>query len=165
MSTLISPTFSAEYMSYCVVGKPFGGRSRAAKLVISSSVINTPPAWMERWRGKSRMRSAMERMLRPISLCRAKADGLRSICSISPLGKPNTLPSSRQSELSWKVTVAPKSATCSRPYFSKMYAMTLSRSRHEKSRSKSGGLLRIGLRKRSKYKSSSMGSTSVIFKQ
>ena len=56
-------------------------------------------------------------------------------------------------------------ATFSRPYFWVTYSMTSPRRRSQKSMSMSGSDTRSGLRKRSKMRSYSMGSTSVIRRQ
>ena len=56
-------------------------------------------------------------------------------------------------------------ATFSRPYFRVTYSMTSPRRRSQKSMSISGSDTRSGLRKRSKIRSYSIGSTSVMRRQ
>ena len=74
----------------------------------------------------------------------------------------STRPTSRTTALAFMVPKVMIWATFSRPYFFMTYSMTSPRRFSQKSMSMSGGLMRSSFRKRSKIRSCSMGSMSVI---
>ena len=85
--------------------------------------------------------------------------------SASAYGMSITRPTSRTTARAFIVPNVMICATFSRPYFRVTYSMTSPRRRSQKSMSMSGSDTRSGLRKRSKIRSYSIGSTSVIRRQ
>ncbi len=73
-----------------------------------------------------------------------------------------TRPTSRTTAFAFMVPKVMIWATLSRPYFFVTYSMTSPRRASQKSMSMSGGLIRSSFRKRSKMRSFSIGSMSVI---
>ena len=73
-----------------------------------------------------------------------------------------TRPTSRTTAFAFMVPNVMICATLSRPYFFVTYSMTSPRRASQKSMSMSGGLMRSSLRKRSKMRSFSIGSMSVM---
>ena len=85
--------------------------------------------------------------------------------STSANGISSTRPTSRTTAFAFIVPNVMIWATFSRPYFRVTYSMTSPRRRSQKSMSMSGSDTRSGFRKRSKMRSKSIGSTSVIRRQ
>ncbi len=73
-----------------------------------------------------------------------------------------TRPTSRTTAFAFMVPKVMIWATLSRPYFFVTYSMTSPRRASQKSMSMSGGLIRSSFRKRSKMRSFSIGSMSVM---
>ena len=84
--------------------------------------------------------------------------------STSAYGMFSTRPTSRTTAFAFIVPNVMICATFSRPYLRMTYSITSPRRRSQKSMSMSGIDTRSGLRKRSKMRSNSSGSTSVIFR-
>ena len=74
----------------------------------------------------------------------------------------STRPTSRTTAFAFIVPKVMIWATFSRPYFRVTYSITSPRRFSQKSMSMSGGLIRSSLRKRSKMRSCSIGSRSVM---
>src|ERR1051326_2939718 len=79
-----------------------------------------------------------------------------------PYDRPRTRPTSRTTDFAAIVPKVMICATLSSPYFLRTYSMTSPRRFMQKSMSMSGMSMRSGLRKRSKRRSYSSGSTSVM---
>ena len=88
-----------------------------------------------------------------------------AILSASPKLMSRARATSRTTAFAFIVPKVMIWATFSRPYFRVTYSMTSPRRASQKSMSMSGGLIRSSLRKRSKMRSNSMGSMSVMRRQ
>ena len=77
----------------------------------------------------------------------------------------STRPTSRTTAFAFIVPKVMIWATFSRPYLRVTYSMTSPRRLSQKSMSMSGGLMRSSFRKRSKIRSYSIGSMSVMRRQ
>ena len=152
-------------MSNNTIGKPFGGISSTEKLVMGSSDIIIPQECILLWLGYFSSSIPYSCTSFTILLPSCKLIGFFAKTSNSSLGNPNTFPTSRKIDRYLNSTLVPQKATCSAPYRLKIYSKMVSRSFHDQSISKSGGLFRLTFKNRSKYKSNSIGQISVIPRQ